>query len=235
MYSRNQELTLAFPQLILLQFPDMHAILQQLFDLGQSLVSQYGYIGIWLGMTIESAAIPLPSEAIMGLAGFFVFLGKLDLFFAALAGAIGNITGSTILYFIGKKGGKSLVLKYGKHVGVTDEEYQKGVLWLKKYGNKAVFFAQLLPVVRTYVSLPPGVLHMDYKMFILMTFSGAFVWCYFLAYLAMTLGAQWKNIADYMKGFEYVVIGVIALGIGYLVFKKAHGWFMRRQTAKKVS
>ncbi|MBP9700408.1 DedA family protein [Candidatus Woesebacteria bacterium] len=205
----------------------MHAVLEQLFAFATMLVERFGYIGIWLGMTIESAAIPLPSEAIMGLAGFFVFLGKLNLFWAALAGAIGNATGSTILYTIGHRGGKPLMLKYGKYVGVQEEEFKKGEEWLRKYGDKAVFAAQLLPVVRTYVSLPPGVLRMDFKKFIFFTFSGAFVWCYALAFMALKLGQNWHHIENYMKGFQYVVIAAIGAGILFLVINKARGSFIQ--------
>lgn len=198
----------------------MHAILSTLFALASSLVERYGYLGIWLGMTIESAAVPLPSEAIMGLAGYFVSLGKLNLYLAALAGAVGNITGSTFMYFVGLYGGKPQLLKYGKYVGVSEEEYEKGVLWLNKYGDKAIFFAQLLPVVRTYVSLPPGVLKMDFKKFIFYTFVGSYLWCLFLAYVAMRLGSHWEDITNYMKGFQYVVIAAIVLGMCWLAFYK---------------
>lgn len=191
----------------------MSGLLHQLFTFATSIVEQFGYVGIWLGMTIESAAIPLPSEAIMGIAGFFVYQGSLNLFLAALAGAVGNITGSTIMYVIGYKGGKPLVLKYGGPFGVSEEEFEKGQRWLEKYGDKAVFFAQLLPVVRTYVSLPPGVLKMNYPKFILYTFLGAFVWCFLLAYAAMSLGQHWMDLEKYMKGFQYVVIAAILVGV----------------------
>lgn len=198
-------------------------ILHQLFAFATAMVERFGYVGIWLGMTIESAAVPLPSEAIMGFAGFFVSLGKLNLFLAALAGAVGNITGSTIMYVIGHKGGKPLVLKYGGRFGVSETEFEKGQQWLEKYGDKAIFFAQLLPVVRTYVSLPPGVLKMNYPKFIVYTFLGAFLWCYLLAFAAMKLGDHWMDLEKYMKGFEYVVIGAIVLivaGLGAYKFHK---------------
>ena len=199
----------------------LHDILQQLFVIASGMVDRFGYLGIWLGMTIESAAIPLPSEAIMGFAGFFVYLGKLNLWLAALAGALGNVTGSTIMYVIGYKGGKPLLLKYGKYVGISEDEFRKGEEWLKKYGDKAVFVSQLLPVVRTYVSLPPGVLRMNYKKFITYTFAGALIWCWALAFAAMKLGEQWHNIEKYMKGFQYVVIAAIGLGVLYLIYYKA--------------
>lgn len=208
-------------------FP-MHSILAQLVALATFLVSKFGYIGIWAGMTIESAAVPLPSEAIMGLAGFFVHLGTLNLFLAALAGAIGNATGSTIMYYIGYKGGKPLVLKYGKKFGITTHEFEKGEKWITKYGDGAIFVSQLLPVVRTYVSLPPGVLKMNFKKFIFFTFTGAYVWCLALAFMAMKLGEHWEDLTKYMKGFQYVVIAALAIGV--LVFVIKHwktltGWF----------
>lgn len=197
-------------------------VLHQLFEIASGLVEHFGYVGIWIGMTIESAAVPLPSEAIMGLAGFFVSTGQLNLFWASLAGAIGNVTGSTIMYVIGHKGGKPLVLKYGDRFGVSEEEFHKGQVWLEKYGDKAVFFAQLLPVVRTYVSLPPGVLKMNYPKFILYTFLGAFLWCFLLAFAAMKLGEHWMDIEKYMKGFQYIVIAVIMLGVVGLGAYKFH-------------
>lgn len=200
--------------------PMLHSLLNQLFEFAVFLVDRLGYVGIWLGMTIESAAVPLPSEAIMGFAGFFVSMGKFNLFLAALAGALGNITGSTIMYVIGYVGGKPLLLKYGKYLGVSEDEFKKGEEWLKKYGDKAVFFAQLLPVVRTYVSLPPGVLRMNYPKFILYTFLGALLWCLGLAYAAMKLGQHWQDLTHYLKGFEYVVLAVIGLGIVYLAWYK---------------
>ncbi|MEO8581705.1 MAG: DedA family protein [Patescibacteria group bacterium] len=198
----------------------MSGILHELFTFASGIVEKFGYFGIWLGMTIESAAIPLPSEAIMGFAGFFVSIGKLNLFLAALAGAIGNITGSTIMYVIGYKGGKPLVLKYGGKFGVSEKEFEKGQLWLEKYGDKAVFFSQLLPVVRTYVSLPPGVLKMNYPKFITYTFLGALLWCFSLAYAASLLGQHWMDLEKYMKGFQYVVIaGVLGIVIGLGIYK----------------
>lgn len=195
-------------------------ILHELFAFASGMVEKFGYIGIWLGMTIESAAVPLPSEAIMGFAGFFVSLGKLNLFLASLAGAFGNVTGSTIMYVIGYKGGKPLVLKYGGRFGVSEKEFEKGQAWLDKYGDKAIFFAQLLPVVRTYVSLPPGVLKMNYPKFIIYTFLGAFIWCFALAYAASLLGAHWMDLEKYMKGFQYIVIGVIVIAVAGLAFAK---------------
>jgi membrane protein DedA with SNARE-associated domain len=209
----------------------LHTLLQQLFILASWFVETFGYAGIWLGMTIESAAIPLPSEAIMGFAGFFVYLGKFNLFLAALAGAIGNVTGSTIMYVIGYKGGKPVLMKYGKYVGVNEDEFKKGEEWLRKYGDKAVFFSQLLPVVRTYVSLPPGVLRMDYKKFISYTFVGAFIWCFGLAYAAMKLGENWHNIETYMKGFQSVVIAALVLGVVALAVYKAqkHIYYRRHK------
>lgn len=198
-------------------------MLHELFNFATSIVEKFGYLGIFIGMTIESAAVPLPSEAIMGIAGFFVSLGKLNLFAAALAGALGNVAGSTIMYVIGHKGGKRLVLKYGGPFGVSESEFEKGQQWLEKYGDKAIFFAQLLPVVRTYVSLPPGVLKMNYPKFIIYTFLGALVWCFALAYAASLLGQHWMDMEKYMKGFQYVVIAVIGLavvGLGIYKFQK---------------
>jgi hypothetical protein len=106
------------------------------------------------------------------------------------------------MYYIGYKGGKPLVLKYGKKFGITAHEFEKGEKWITKYGDAAIFVSQLLPVVRTYVSLPPGVLKMNYKKFIFFTFTGAYVWCLALAFMAMKLGEHWEDLTEQMKAIQ---------------------------------
>lgn len=184
-----------------------------------NIVSDLGYLGIYLGMTIESASIPLPSEVIMGFAGYLVYKGELNLFLAALVGALGNITGSTIMYLLGSYSGPIIVKKWGKYLHITEKKYTKAKKWFQKYGNKTVFGAQLLPGFRTFISLPAGVLKIHYPTFILYTFLGALIWCFTLAWLALKFGENWENIKNYTHLLELGIIVAIIGIIVYLVLK----------------
>ncbi|MEP7103420.1 MAG: DedA family protein [Candidatus Dojkabacteria bacterium] len=174
-----------------------------------SLVSSLGYLGVILAMTIESASIPLPSEVIMGIGGYLVYKGELNLFLVAFAGAIGNIIGSTIMYTIGAKGGRPVLQKHGHRVHFDEEKFKRVDKWFIKYGDKIVFFSQLLPVVRTFVSLPAGILKINYSKFAFYTFTGAFLWCFLLAFVSSLLGEAWDKLLTLMRQFE--------IGIGVLV------------------
>jgi len=185
-----------------------------------NLVSTFGYLGVFAAMTIESASIPLPSEVIMGIAGYLVFKGELNLFAVALAGAIGNIVGSTIMYGIGAKGGRPVVKKYGHRVHMDEERFNKVDTWFKKYGDKVIFFSQLLPIVRTFVSLPAGILKVNYVKFLFYTFVGAFLWCFLLAYVSSLLGDAWEKLLQLMHQVELGLIVFVGVGIvSFVIYK----------------
>lgn len=200
----------------------MAQILILLTDFVINLVSSLGYFGIFLAMTIESASIPLPSEIIMGIAGYLVYQGKMDLFLAALVGAIGNITGSTIMYFLGSKGGRPVIKRYGKYIHFTEEKFEKVDKWFAKWGDKIVFVSQLLPVVRTFVSLPAGILKTNFLKFILYTFTGAFIWCFALAWVSSLLGPEWAKISDYIHEFEILIVILLFAGLAYIILKRLY-------------
>jgi len=185
-----------------------------------NLVSTFGYLGVFAAMTIESASIPLPSEVIMGIAGYLVFKGELNLFAVALAGAIGNIVGSTIMYGVGAKGGRPVVKKYGHRVHMDEERFNKVDTWFKKYGDKVIFFSQLLPIVRTFVSLPAGILKVNYVKFLFYTFVGAFLWCFLLAYVSSLLGDAWEKLLQLMHQVELGLIVFVGVGIvSFVIYK----------------
>lgn len=196
----------------------MSKLISFLFNLGISLVTKLSYFGIFLGMTIESASIPLPSEAIMGFAGYLVYKGDFNFWLAIMCGALGNVTGSTIMYGLGKYGGHPFLEKYGKWIRVSHKEIHKAENWFNKYGDFAVFIAQILPVVRTFISFPAGILEINYKKFIFYTFTGAFLWCAALVYAGMTLGSNWETITNYLKPVQdIIIVGCMLLG-GYFVY-----------------
>jgi membrane protein DedA with SNARE-associated domain len=198
----------------------MTGILGPLTDWLINLVSTLGYLGIAIAMAIEATSLPIPSEAIMGIAGYLVYKRELNMFLAGLAAATGNILGSTVIYAIGLRGGRPVLKKYGPKLGVTEERFNKVEQWFDRWGDEMVFSAQLIPIVRTFISLPAGILKISFKKFVFYTFSGSFIWCIALIFVSSKLGDQWETLLKLMKEFENVVIiGIIATITGYLIYR----------------
>ena len=196
----------------------IEAIITEISGFVMSMISTFGYTGIFLTMAIESACIPLPSEIIMPFAGYLVTTGQFTLLGVTLAGAIGNVAGSIVAYYVGVWGGRPFVERYGPFMLVSRKDIEMADRWFAKYGEAAVFFGRMLPIVRTFISLPAGIGGVNIYRFILFTFLGALPWCYLLAYVGMKMGEQWEHLKDYFHQFD-IAIGVgIALAIGYFVW-----------------
>ncbi len=161
-----------------------------------------GYVGIAALMGIESACIPLPSEIIMPFAGYLVYLGRFNLFWAATAGAIGCNLGSVIAYWIGAKGGRPLVERYGRWVLMSHHDLHRMTYFFNRYGSITVLIARLLPVVRTFIAFPAGIAKMPQLRFHLYTFIGSWPWCYVLAYVGMKLGEKWHTDPRFEQAFN---------------------------------
>ena len=169
-----------------------------------------GYLGIVIMMAIESASIPLPSEIIMPYGGYLVFMHpeRYSLLNMGIAGAVGCVVGSVAAYWVGMYGGRPLVEKYGKYVLIRHRDLDLADSWFARYGDWAIFFSRLLPVVRTFISFPAGVAKMNFPRFVIYTFIGSFPWCLMLAYVGKMLGSQWQSIRTYFHGAD-VIIGVL--------------------------
>ena len=181
-------------------------------------ISSSGYLGIVLLMGIESACIPLPSEIIMPFSGYLVFRGDFELFRVGLAGAFGCVVGSVPAYYLGLYGGRPLVEKYGKYVLISHRDLDTADRWFERWGDWAIFFSRLLPVVRTFISFPAGVARMNFPRFVLYTFVGSFPWCLGLAYVGMKLGQNWDTLGVYFHKFDMVIGVLIALGVAYYIW-----------------
>jgi membrane protein DedA with SNARE-associated domain len=196
----------------------IEAIITEISRFVVSMISTFGYTGIFLTMAIESACIPLPSEIIMPFAGYLVTTGQFTILGVTLAGAIGNVAGSIVAYYAGVWGGRPLVERYGPYMLVSRKDIEMADRWFAKYGEAAVFFGRMLPIVRTFISLPAGIAGVNIYRFILFTFLGALPWCYLLAYVGVKMGEHWEQLKDYFHQFD-IVIGVgLALAIGYFVW-----------------
>ena len=196
----------------------VEAIITEISGFVMSMISTFGYTGIFLTMAIESACIPLPSEIIMPFAGYLVTTGQFTMLGVTLAGAIGNVAGSIVAYYAGVWGGRPFVERYGPYMLVSRKDIEMADRWFAKYGEAAVFFGRMLPIVRTFISLPAGIAGVNIYRFILFTFLGALPWCYLLAYVGVKMGEHWEQLKDYFHQFD-IVIGVgLALAIGYFVW-----------------
>ena len=162
-------------------------------------------------MTAESALIPIPSEVIMPFAGALAGLGKMNLVEAILAGTLGNVLGSYIAWVIGRTGGRAIVLRLGRYIRIKEDDLHKSELWFAKRGEAAVLIGRVLPVVRTFISLPAGVAEMKPVRFGVFTFLGALPWCAALAVVGYTLGANWSHVASYVKYAGYLIAVVIVI------------------------
>jgi membrane protein DedA with SNARE-associated domain len=162
----------------------------------------------------------------MAFAGYVVWEGQLTLLGITLAGTLGCLTGSLIAYGIGAYGGRPLLERYGKYVLIRKNELDRGEQWFAKHGESAVFISRLLPVVRTYISFPAGIVRMDLRKFSVYTFLGSLPFCFAFAYAGVALGPHWHSITRLSRYFNVAVIVGLAVLVGYLIYRRA--WVMER-------
>jgi membrane protein DedA with SNARE-associated domain len=193
-------------------------IVDYVSQLAINFIEYLGYWGVFLGMTIESACIPLPSEVIMPFAGYVVWEGKMTILGITIAGVLGNLVGSWIAYFAGLKGGRPFLEKYGKYFLISHRKLEMAHDWFERYGHEAVFISRMLPIIRTFISLPAGIAEMNFKKFTVYTFLGCIPWVLFLGYMGVQLGPHWEQIRSYFHILDiFVGIGIVAVII-YIIY-----------------
>ncbi len=179
--------------------------------------------GVVLLMAIESACIPLPSELIMPLAGWMLIErrghGEAWLLLAAFCGALGNTLGSVVAYYAGAWAGRPLVVKYGKYILISHHDLDLADRFFRRWGNWAVFGSRLLPVVRTFISLPAGVSRMPVWQFTAYTFVGAFIWSFLLAWAGFVLGENWEDLRAWMRPADIPIVIVALALIAWYVYR----------------
>ena len=197
---------------------------QQILDFIRHTYEAIGWPGVVLLSAIESACIPLPSELILPFAGWMLIaykhLGLEYLLLAGLCGAVGNVIGSLIAYWVGAKGGRPFLQRYGKYFLISQHEIDIADRWFGKYGEAITFFSRLMPVVRTFISLPAGVARMNIWKFILYSFLGSFLWSIALAYGGYVLGQNWESIRNTMRPFDIPIIIICARLVVFYIWHK---------------
>ncbi len=193
----------------------------------ESLYERLGYIGVVIAMTIESCAIPLPSELILPFAGWSVSRGLIEpltsspwtYWGAGVAGVLGNTLGSLASYAIGAYGGRPLVERYGKYVLLSAHDLELAERWFARFGEVTVFFSRMLPIVRTFISVPAGIARMPLWRFTLFSILGAVPWVMLLVWGGMQLGDHWLELKQSLKGLDYLVAAAIAAAFGIFVWR----------------
>ena len=198
-------------------------------------IENFGYLAVFVLMVLESACIPIPSEVTMlfgGAAANATFAASLpgdphplNFVVVGLMGALGNLVGSLLAYWVGRVGGRPLVERWGQYVFLREHELDRAEEWFAEHGEAAVFVSRLLPVVRTFISLPAGVAEMPIGRFTVYTFAGCLPWTFALAGVGYALGSKWTTVEKYFRPIS-IVVGVLVVGA-------IAWWLLRRARAKR--
>lgn len=168
--------------------------MEQFYSVITQYIDAWGYTAIVIGMAMESACLPVPSELIFGFVGYLVFLGRMDFATAAAAGVAGGLLGSVLAYGIGHYGGRPFIDAYGKYFFLSKRHVDLAQRWFDRYGIAATFFGRLLPVVRTFISLPAGFAKVPFFKFVFYTILGSVPWTIALIYGGRVLGENWHKL-----------------------------------------
>lgn len=197
----------------------INTVLQTLINWIESVITLMGPWGISLLMAIESCNIPLPSEAILPFAGYLVTKGAFSIHTAAFFGAIGCVIGSIPSYYLGYFGGRKFIEKYGKYFLISKHDLEIADKWVEKYGDWSFFICRMLPVVRTFISLPAGILKAKKRFFFLFTFLGSLIWSYLLVFVGVKLGENTAALKHLWHKFDALIILIILILGGIYIYR----------------
>ena len=192
------------------------SITDSLVEMAVDVVDAMGLAGVFVLMLAESACIPIPSEATMLFAGFNVSNGEYSLLAATAVGSFANLVGSWLAYWIGYVGRIDLLEKHGSKLHIKKSHLDWADRWFERHGDATVFFARMVPIVRTFISLPAGVARMPFLRFSLFTLAGCIPWVLMLTFIGKQAGDNWENWKDKLHYVDYAVIAAIVIGVAYL-------------------
>jgi membrane protein DedA with SNARE-associated domain len=184
-----------------------------------NVVADLGLAGIFVLMLFESACIPIPSEATMLFAGFNVSEGHYSLFMVTLVGSFANLVGSWIAYAVGWYGRVDILEKHGRKLHIKPSHLAWADRWFERHGDATVFFTRMLPIIRTFISLPAGVARMPFWRFTVLTFAGCVPWVFLLAFIGQQVGANWEDWKNSLHYVDYAVAAAIVIGVVVLIVR----------------
>jgi membrane protein DedA with SNARE-associated domain len=196
------------------------SITDPLVQFAVDVIEKMGLPGVFLLMVAESACIPIPSEATMLFAGFNVSNGKYSLFAAVTVGVAANVVGSWIAYAIGYYGRVDVLEKHGRKLHIKPSHLEWADRWFERYGDATIFFSRMLPIIRTFISLPAGVARMPFWRFTVLTAAGCIPWVFMLTFIGKQAGDNWDQWKDNLHYVDYAVAAAIVLGAVYLYLRR---------------
>lgn len=199
--------------------------METLLNFMEQWVADYGYWAIFLLMLAESACIPFPSEVTMLVGGWYAAEGELSFWWVVFWGVAGNVVGSWLAYGVGRRYGRGLLDRYGKYVLIRSHDIDRAEVWWEKYGDATTFFARLLPVIRTFISVPAGIAEMNFSKFTLYTVLGCIPWTLALTWLGVIVQDNWHKVVDYFDVPTLLIAGALIGIAGY--------WYLRRRRQRR--
>ena len=194
-------------------------IVDPIVDFATEFIDSVGLVGVFLLMLLESACLPVPSEAIMLFAGFNVSEGDMTLFGIVAAGVLGNVVGSWIAWAAGYYGRMELLEK-NRLIHINHKHLDWADSWFQRHGDATVFFTRMLPIIRTFISLPAGIARMPFWRFTILTLLGCIPWVLMLGVIGREVGDQWEEWRDYLHYGDYLVLAAVVGGIIYLLIRR---------------
>ena len=201
-------------------FVVLASLTDPIVEFATNVVADLGLPGVFLLMVLESACIPLPSEATMLFAGFNVSEGRYSLVAVTLVGTFANLVGSWLAYAVGYYGRVDLIEKHGHRLLIKPHHLHVADRWFARHGDATVFFTRMMPIVRTFISLPAGVARMPFWRFSALTFLGCLPWVFALAFIGRHVGENWTQWKDSLHYVDYTVLALIVVGIGAVVLRR---------------
>lgn len=198
---------------------EINSLISSLSSFALNVIDKFGYTGVFVLSLLESAAIPIPSEVVVPFSGFLAVSGRFNFWWVVAIATLANFIGATILFIIASKGGRWILEKYGKYIFIHKKDLDLGDKWFNKHGARAVFFGRLMPVVRTFISLPAGVCKMNFNKFTTYTLLGSLPWNLGLVLVGYKAGEHWDLLHDYFKKFDLIIMAVIISGIIWYALK----------------
>ncbi len=194
-------------------------------------IRELGLPGIFMLMVAESACIPIPSETTFLFAGFNVSRGEYSMLAVVAVGTFANLVGSWIAYAIGYYGRIDILEKHGRKLHIKPSHLATADRWFERHGDATVFFTRMMPIVRTFISLPAGVARMPFWRFSALTFAGCLPWVFLLAFIGKEAGAKWEDWKDSLHYVDYAVAAAIVVGVAYLIVRNRRNKARRSEPA----
>ena len=190
----------------------INAVVTWLSALVMRTIESSGYLGVTVLIVLESANIPIPSEIIMPFSGFLVTRGIFVLWLLIVVGALGNLVGSLLSYYLGVYGGRKFLEKYGRFIFIHKRDIELADKLFARWGSSVVFFSRILPIVRTFISFPAGIARMNIWKFSFYTLAGSLIWSALLAYVGFWAGENWHFLSPYFRKFDWLIVSLVLVG-----------------------